>query len=76
MFVDFCMMITTFVEHFDDSTKVFYMFVCVCGGGGGGACMDFCMVIITSLEHYDDLDSAKVDVCHCVGVGGCMYVDL
>ena len=42
--------------------------------------MDFCMIIITSLEHYDDLDSAKVDVCHCVGVGGggggCMYVDL
>ena len=32
MCVDFCMMITTFVEHFDDldSAKFFYML----GGGG------------------------------------------
>ena len=34
-------MITTFVEHFDDSTKVFLMFVCVCVWGGGGCMYGF-----------------------------------
>ena len=54
--MDFCMIIITSLDHYDDlaSTKVDVCH-CVCVWVGGG-CMSTCG-FITSLEHFVDLDS-------------------